>query len=118
MIDKEKPAVATATAPAPPVGSATPAPVPPKRSPGHSGARRSKARRTEACRSGEKARREKAYHETRSQEAHRKSRDEIQAESIGQDRQEKVVRGDTARRRSLACPRPDKNRFEKSNPRS
>jgi len=38
MIDKEKPAVATATAPAPPVGSATPAPVPPKRSPGHRGA--------------------------------------------------------------------------------
>jgi polyhydroxyalkanoate synthesis regulator phasin len=39
MIDKEKPAVATATAPAPPVGSAAPAvPVPPKRSPGHRGA--------------------------------------------------------------------------------
>jgi len=38
MIDKEKPAVATATAPAPPVGSAAPAPIPPKRSPGHRGA--------------------------------------------------------------------------------
>jgi polyhydroxyalkanoate synthesis regulator phasin len=38
MIDKEKPAVATATAPAPPVGSTAPAPVPPKRSPGHRGA--------------------------------------------------------------------------------
>jgi len=38
MIDKEKPAVATATAPAPPAGSTAPAPVPPKRSPGHRGA--------------------------------------------------------------------------------
>src|SRR6266550_984336 len=38
MIDKEKPAVATATAPAPPVGSAAPAPIPPRRSPGHRGA--------------------------------------------------------------------------------
>jgi len=39
MPDKEKPAVATLTAPAPPpaVGTATP-PVPPKRSPGHRGA--------------------------------------------------------------------------------
>ena len=38
MIDKEKPAVATATAPAPSVAPATPGTVPPKRSPGHRGA--------------------------------------------------------------------------------
>jgi polyhydroxyalkanoate synthesis regulator phasin len=39
MIDKEKPAVATATAPAPPVGTTpTTPPIPPKRSPGHRGA--------------------------------------------------------------------------------
>src|SRR6266850_5668274 len=39
MPDREKPAVATPTAPAPAVGAATPPPVvPPKRSPGHRGA--------------------------------------------------------------------------------
>ena len=38
MIDKEKPAVATATAPAPTVAPIAPGTVPPKRSPGHRGA--------------------------------------------------------------------------------
>ena len=38
MPDKEKPAVATPTAPAPAVGTAVPPVVPPKRSPGHRGA--------------------------------------------------------------------------------
>jgi polyhydroxyalkanoate synthesis regulator phasin len=38
MIDKEKPAVATATAPAPTAAPTTPGTVPPKRSPGHRGA--------------------------------------------------------------------------------
>ena len=38
MIDKEKPAVATATAPAPTVPPTAPGTVPPKRSPGHRGA--------------------------------------------------------------------------------
>jgi polyhydroxyalkanoate synthesis regulator phasin len=38
MPDREKPAVATPTAPAPAVGTATPPVVPPRRSPGHRGA--------------------------------------------------------------------------------
>ncbi len=38
MPDREKPAVATPTAPAPAVGAAVPPVVPPKRSPGHRGA--------------------------------------------------------------------------------
>ena len=38
MIDKEKPAIATATAPAPTVAPTVPGTVPPKRSPGHRGA--------------------------------------------------------------------------------
>ena len=38
MPDKEKPAVATPTAPAPAVGTVVPPVVPPKRSPGHRGA--------------------------------------------------------------------------------
>ena len=38
MIDKEKPAVATATAPVPTVAPAAPGTVPPRRSPGHRGA--------------------------------------------------------------------------------
>src|SRR2546421_11806431 len=38
MPDREKPAVATVTAPAPSVGTPVPPPVPPKRSPGHRGA--------------------------------------------------------------------------------
>src|SRR5712675_3688050 len=39
MPDREKPAVATPTAPAPAIGTVTPPPVvPPKRSPGHRGA--------------------------------------------------------------------------------
>src|SRR3954467_5609867 len=38
MPDSQKPAVATTTAPAPAVGTAATAPIPPKRSPGHRGA--------------------------------------------------------------------------------
>src|SRR5438045_9730575 len=38
MIDKEKTAAATVTAPAPAVGTAVTPPIPPKRSPGHRGA--------------------------------------------------------------------------------
>jgi polyhydroxyalkanoate synthesis regulator phasin len=38
MTDREKPAVATITAPPPVVGAATPPTIPPKRSPGHRGA--------------------------------------------------------------------------------
>src|SRR4051794_26259206 len=38
MTDREKPAVATVTAPPPAVGAVTPPTIPPKRSPGHRGA--------------------------------------------------------------------------------
>src|SRR5436190_831578 len=79
--------------------------------------RAGQARCGEARRSGEKARREKADDEARRQKAPGQSRVEIQAESLGQDREEKVGRGNSARRCSFACPRPHKNRFQKSDPR-
>jgi len=52
------------------------------------------------------------------QEARSQVREQVQAQSIRQDREEKVGNAHPARRCSRARPRAHTNRFQKSNPRS
>src|SRR5438552_804338 len=110
MPDREKPGVATVIPPAPltpPSVAATGPLIPPKRSPGHRGARSSR----------EKANSKKDVDEARRQEARGKILDQVEAESR-QDRKEKVDRGCPAWRCSRARPRTDSDRFQKSYARS
>src|SRR6185436_17523700 len=79
--------------------------------------RSGKTRRAKGARARQETRRQEADDEAGCEKARAEGGRQVQAESLGQDREKKVVRGNTAWRCNRARPRPGTNRFEKSHPR-